>query len=96
MKIYLPNIFSPNDDGINDEFTITTNDEDLFIESMHIFDRWGNNVFSQKNTDLQNFISWNGEFNGKKVSPNVFVYRLEVMNGKGETKVLFGDLAVVY
>jgi gliding motility-associated-like protein len=95
-EIYLPNIFSPNDDGINDEFTIHTNDEDLFIESMLIFDRWGNIVYSQKNTDLQNFISWNGEMNGKKVAPNVFVYRIEVVNGKGEAKVLFGDLAVVY
>jgi gliding motility-associated-like protein len=95
-EIYLPNAFSPNNDGINDEFTITTNDEDLFIESMIIFDRWGNIVYSQKQTDLQNFISWTGEFNGKKVDPNVFVYRLEVVTGKGETEVLFGDLAVVW
>lgn len=94
--IYIPNIFSPNGDGVNDEFLIATNDEELFIKSMLIFDRWGNIVFSQKQTDLQNFISWNGEMNGKKVAPNVFVYRLEVVTGKGETKVLFGDLAVVY
>jgi hypothetical protein len=61
-----------------------------------VIDRWGNIIYSQKQTDLQNFISWTGEFNGKKVDPNVFVYRLEVVTGKGQTEVLFGDFVVVW
>jgi len=95
-EIYLPNIFSPNDDGLNDEFTINSNDDEVFVNYMHIYDRWGNLVFIQRNKNLQNLTSWRGEFNGKKVAPNVFVYMIEVVDGNGEIKVLFGDLAVVY
>lgn len=95
-EIHIPNIFSPNGDGINDEFSIHSNDENIIIQSMQIFDRWGNSVFLNSNSSLQNFISWNGELNGKKVTPNVYVYMIEVVDGKGKTQVLFGDLAVVY
>ena len=95
-EIHIPNIFSPNDDGINDEFTITSNSEDIHVVSMKIFNRWGNIVFIQRNTDLQNLLSWNGEFNGKKVNSNVFVYLIEVMDKDGKSEILFGDLAVVY
>jgi len=80
-EVYIPNIFSPNDDGINDEFTIFSNNEDLVIRSIQIFDRWGSMVHNQRNIDLQNYISWNGELNGKKVTPNVYVYMIEVVDG---------------
>ena len=94
-EIFIPNIFSPNDDGVNDEFTISSNDEELFIESMQIFDRWGNIVYSHQNIDLQNYLSWNGEFKGRKVTTNVFVYRIEFVDKNGEAKILFGDLVVM-
>lgn len=95
-EIYFPNIFSPNGDGINDEFTITSNDDELLVTSIQIFDRWGNLVYAQSNTELQNLLSWDGELNGKKVASNVFVYVIEIVDGDGESKVIFGDLAVVY
>ena len=95
-EIYIPNVFSPNDDGVNDDFRIESNDVDVVLKSMQIFNRWGNIVFRQNNTDLQDIVSWNGEVNGKKVTPNVFVYMIEVLDGKGQTQVFFGDVAVVY
>ena len=64
-KIYIPNSFSPNDDGINDNFTIFSN-KDLEINYLRIFDRWGNLVFEQKES-LTNydFQGWNGSFLGQ-------------------------------
>lgn len=95
-NIYIPNIFSPNGDGINDEFTIESNDRSIVIKSFDIYDRWGNVMFTQRDVALQDFVSWDGWFNGSRVAPNVYVYVLDVVDGSGESKVIYGDLAVVY
>ena len=46
IDIYIPNVFSPNGDGINDRLLISAASEVEEIESMEIFDRWGNMVFA--------------------------------------------------
>jgi gliding motility-associated-like protein len=43
-EIYIPNAFSPNDDGLNDVFTPVVNGGR--IEQLSIFNRWGNLIFS--------------------------------------------------
>lgn len=40
LIIQIPNVFTPNGDGINDQFTITTN-QPVTVE-YHLFNRWGN------------------------------------------------------
>ena len=42
-EVYIPNVFSPNQDGINDVFSIFS-DENLEYE-IHIYDRWGNLMY---------------------------------------------------
>ena len=94
-KIYVPNVFSPNGDGINDRFEIFFG-SDVKIEKIegHIFDRWGNVVFGATG----NTFAWDGLFNGKPVMPGVYVYRLNltIMNG-GTTQIntLTGDVTLV-
>ena len=55
IEVRIPNVFTPNNDGINDLFKITTNEAVRNIE-LHIYDRWGNNVFDSY--DKFNF--WDG------------------------------------
>ena len=43
--VYVPNIFSPNGDGSNDLFWIHGEDNDIMIESLLIYDRWGSLVY---------------------------------------------------
>lgn len=70
--IYVPNAFSPNNDGENDVLFVHTNmaDEVYFV----VYDRWGKEVF------ITNDITqgWDGTYNGEILDPAVFVYYLRV------------------
>ena len=70
-EIIIPNIFSPNNDVVNDEFVIY-GINDLF--DIKIYNRWGNLVFDQN--PYEN--NWNGEnSNGKKLSEGQYFYILK-------------------
>lgn len=92
--IYLPNIFSPNGDGINDLFSFSSNIPIVEINSFSIYDRWGNQMFSQLNADPLSFEGWDGKFNGQYVKPGVYVYSIFIQLLDGETKQFVGDLTV--
>jgi gliding motility-associated-like protein len=102
-EVYVPTIFSPNDDNSNDLFKIYAN-EGLIktIKSYQIFNRWGNQVFvsPQQNTDFTSFNSWwDGTFQGNKAPSDVYIYVIEVEYAEGLNKyrdrVLKGDITVM-
>jgi gliding motility-associated-like protein len=58
--IQLPNVFTPNNDGINDYFSITSNFN--LLTDVHIFNRWGNEVFFYTgNINAGTTNLWNGK-----------------------------------
>ncbi len=69
---YLPNAFSPNDDGLNDLFYPSFSASDFIRYTFQIFDRWGNQVFSTSDPAA----SWDGRFRGKDCPPGVYTYFL--------------------
>ncbi len=73
---YIPNIFTPNGDGVNDRFIPHIN-INFPIEnvSFKIFDRWGTKLFESSIVDGN--IGWNGKFNGADVSSTVYVWNLQ-------------------
>ena len=78
-NVYPPTIFSPNNDGINDRFTIFTGIGVVSIEDLLIFDRWGNLVFEKKNLELNNPADgWDGNFNKQPVNPAVFTWTANI------------------
>ncbi len=95
-EIYIPNVFSPNGDNINDRLTVFGGESIQEILEMRIYDRWGELVFENRNfqvNDLQ--AGWDGTMNGSKMNPGVFVYyaRAKRIDGTEVTKV--GDVTVV-
>lgn len=46
-NVYLPNVFSPNGDGINDRVTVFSSPEVKKIDRFRIYDRWGELLFQQ-------------------------------------------------
>ncbi|MFM9946380.1 MAG: PKD domain-containing protein [Saprospiraceae bacterium] len=71
---YVPNAFSPNQDGINDQFEILPGTHVTVMKfKLMIFDRWGNFVFSA--SDISN--GWDGQFLGRPASMGVYVWSLE-------------------
>jgi gliding motility-associated-like protein len=95
VDIFIPNVFSPNGDGSNDFFKITSNYVDISVNRFMVFDRWGNNVYSQQNVKLSDLIPWNGMFGDKEVTEGVFVYLLELTTTEGEQIIKAGDITVI-
>ena len=95
-SVYIPNTFSPNDDGNNDYFTIFANDGVKIIKSMQIFDRYGEFVFSKQNfppnIDAQ---GWDGSLRGQAVAIDVYAYSIEVEYADGKTETFTGDVTIV-
>ena len=68
-QAYLPNSFSPNGDGINDELQLLTDCELQFFE-MEVYDRWGSLLFST--TDVAQ--SWDGQYRGELLEAGVYLW----------------------
>lgn len=96
LKIYFPNIFSPNGDGVNDRLTIVKNKLPVNIDRISIFDRYGNKVFEQKNFNFENEVeSWDGTFNGSDVIAGVYIMLVELTELNGQKQILKKDLTLV-
>lgn len=75
--IYVPNIFTPNGDGINDEFRAVTASASIELENMKIFDRWGALIFESGGN-----IPWDGSYKGSIVSEGVYTFLIEYKYGE--------------
>jgi gliding motility-associated-like protein len=68
---HIPNVFTPNSDGINDVFKVEkARDMEIRDFEMKVFDRWGNMVFDSRDHEF----GWNGRFKGPSMDPAVFAY----------------------
>ncbi len=68
-KVYIPNAFSPNGDGINDLFMPASNCSFQDYE-MRIFDRWGTLIYQTKNASD----GWDGNYRGEEAESTAYVY----------------------
>jgi gliding motility-associated-like protein len=87
----VPNVFTPNGDGLNDCFMISGNGARLKLE---IFNRWGYKMFSRTGTEN---IVWDG-YNpqGTLVSPGTYFYVITVEEGSTSYDPLNGYITVYY
>jgi gliding motility-associated-like protein len=95
-EVYIPNVFSPNNDGINDFFTIYGNKDVEQIVELRIYDRWGNFVFTKNEfpPNIENF-GWDGRFRDKEMNPAVFAYGATVLMKDGSERFYKGDVTLV-
>ena len=84
--IFIPSVFSPNDDGVNEKFQLFPSENVAKFNQFSIFDRWGNVVFtaSEFNQNEVEKYTWDGRFNGKLLPPDVFVYFVEFTTTDGK------------
>lgn len=94
--LFVPNIFSPNEDGTNDRFTIYGGNDVVNIRSLRVFSRGGQLVYEQENLmpgDLS--MGWDGTMNGEPMNPGVFVYFTEVEFFDGQVELFKGDVVLM-
>lgn len=92
-QLYFPNAFTPNGDGLNDEFQILGHDFDWSTFELSIFDRWGKIVFQTTDIDA----SWNGKFNnsGEDCPSANYVFVVRVKNKDHKSEVFKGNLMLL-
>ncbi|MDO8367852.1 MAG: gliding motility-associated C-terminal domain-containing protein [Saprospiraceae bacterium] len=98
IDIYAPNVIWPEDpDGLNGAFTLFTRQGSVNqILSLQIYDRWGEQLFVNKNflPDAPS-LGWPGDYKGEPVNPGVFVWWAEVELIDGQKILMKGDVTVV-
>lgn len=87
---YIPNAFSPNQDGLNDMFKLQGVAYTMRFR-MQIFNRWGEMLF--ETTDLNQ--AWDGTFNNVEVPPGVYMYKINFVTLHGRFVQKFGDLTLL-
>jgi len=96
-NVYIPNIFSPNGDGLNDIVTILSLDGgDHTVMEFLIYDRWGSPVFENYDfppSDHSN--GWDGTIRGEEAEISVYVYSAKVLLESGRTKNLKGNITLI-
>jgi gliding motility-associated-like protein len=91
FALYIPDAFTPNEDGRNDVFR--AEGVGLLSFDMRIFNRWGNEIYHT--SDIRE--GWNGNaFNGSEVSlQDVYVYRIVAVDIQGKKHEYVGKVTLV-
>ncbi|MEO7800991.1 MAG: gliding motility-associated C-terminal domain-containing protein, partial [Ginsengibacter sp.] len=89
-SIFIPNGFSPNGDGINDDFKIFAIDG-YKLNKFLIYNRWGRVVFSAKNPSD----AWDGNAKNEMQPEGTYLYLLEIENSQGRKIIKKGPLTLV-
>ncbi|MBI1343599.1 MAG: T9SS type B sorting domain-containing protein, partial [Terrimonas sp.] len=87
--VFVPNVFSPNDDGKNDILYVYGNYIDKV--DMHIYNQWGQEVATIKNKSQ----GWDGRHKGNPQPVGVYVYVLKAELSGGRTVQLKGSITLV-
>ena len=96
-KLYfIPNIFSPNGDGNNDDFEIYLTDAIIKVFEFRIFDRWGNLLLFRPEIsgDNSNFV-WDGFIDGQKAQPGVYIYVAKLLLADGTERRSYGEVSLL-
>jgi gliding motility-associated-like protein len=94
-NVFIPNTFSPNNDGVNDVFY--PRGRGLFqIQSMRIFNRWGELVFQRTNFTANDAnAGWNGKYRGTAANADVYTYIIEIICDNSEVIPFKGNITLI-
>ncbi|MEQ8424657.1 MAG: gliding motility-associated C-terminal domain-containing protein [Cyclobacteriaceae bacterium] len=100
LEIFLPNVITPNGDGVNDFFTIALGKQSCTCEireiSLVIYNRWGNEVFCFFDSDYDvNDIKWYGEAGEAWLSETCYYYKAEIGFELLQTRVFKGWVKII-
>jgi|GEM_PF-6798641 len=76
--LYIPNAFTPNNDGKNDFFEVKGGF--LAEYKISIFNRWGTLIYQSGSL----YSPWDGKYNGETAPEGVYVFLIEVIDGEGK------------
>jgi gliding motility-associated-like protein len=88
-RLYAPNVFTVNHDGINETFRLGG----VFIQTYHIeiYNRWGDRIF--ESNDLEH--SWDGNYNNKPCASDAYFYIAKATGFQGQRIELKGSVTLL-
>lgn len=87
--VFIPNAFSPNGDGYNDELLVNGNN--ITSMTLSVYNRWGERVFETNDQT----IGWDGYFKGEDLPPAVYGYYLQCVCADGSTLRTKGNVTLL-
>ncbi len=95
--IYIPSGFAPGANDVNNaSFTIFAGRGVDIIESMYVYDRWGEILYENFNfPPSQPTLGWDGSLRGEPMNPGVFVYVAKVRFSDGSVELYTGDVTLI-
>lgn len=89
-KLFVPNTFTPNGDGINDVFRAQAACK-MRLFNIEIYDRWGERVFYS--TDINS--GWNGKNNEIPAPTGIYVYKMIYQTQFGSLTEKYGQITIL-
>lgn len=86
FNFYVPNVFSPNNDKLNDVFLPVLRGVKLY--ELSVFNRWGSKIFEVN--DLQ--VGWDGNYQGNPCANDSYVWKIKLSTNRGEIKNFTGHV----
>ena len=91
--VYIPTAFSPDEDGLNDVFTM--GNKNVVEFQMNIYTRWGELLYSTNDVNK----GWDGKYRGTPVTEDQYiytiVYRLKTPDGTPPQKIISGAFVLI-
>ena len=91
LNFYIPTAFSPNLDGINEVFTVYPGAGVAQINKLQVFNRWGEELYINKNFQADPNIGWDGKHRSETMQPGVYIYVVEMEYLDGTVELFEGD-----
>jgi gliding motility-associated-like protein len=88
--VFVPNVFSPNDDGSNDVLFVYNNC--ITEMTFQVFDRWGNQLFFSSEQSR----GWDGTYKGEKMNSGIYAWQLRATLIDGRSIELAGDVQLIH
>ena len=90
-EIYMPNAFTPNDDGRNDFYPMNQFKVKGSLYNIKLYNRWGEKLVDFTSPDM----NWDGKINGQPAPEGVYVYAVSWIGCDNYLRTLTGDFTLL-
>jgi gliding motility-associated-like protein len=94
-RIYIPNAFTPNGDGINDRFYVQSRQQEQIL-SFRIFSRWGGLLYEARELTTNDAgRGWDGTVDGHPLDTGVYLYQVRIHFRDGTVEEYAGEVVLL-
>lgn len=91
VQAHFPNAFTPDDNGVNDEFGMAGGGRFVSEIRLTIINRWGETVFYTQEIDE----TWNGYFKGRPAPEGTYIFNAEIIDQEGRRTTKKGSILLL-